>query len=318
MKLHNPLFIGLLTFIVTLSGTATAQTPSWFETGHTWIYNYQAAFNPGHYQAIFAVTEQTQFAGKECAKVEVVSENPHPFPCSAVQPPYYFYTSGDSVFYASENDGVFHLAYDFGAEVDDTWEYIVPVQEPWLTETFVDTFEARVVSTSLIEVEGHSLRRLELSSTHLGSGDPYSTLFGEGNLYVLEFMGGENGFIVPFGDYMVSSVCDGSWGETLQCFESASLNYLNPLFDSCVLDVAAPGDEVVFALYPNPAQDHITIRAEGAGNVMGIYDLSGRRVAESRTFGPQLDYDVSRLSPGTYVVKLHNSRTTVSRLMVKE
>lgn len=316
----------LTAMLVFGAGQVSAQQSEWFATGNTWTYNFHLAldFFDNTYQANYAITEQTEFAGRACAKMDYAGGSEMPFDdsenaflCMAVQPPYYFYTSGDSVFYASENDGEFHLAYDMGAQIGDTWEFVVPVKEHEVPGVFVDTFIAEVLDASIVTVDGQSLRRLTLEYSYAGDGDPHTALEGYGEVTVTEYLGADKGFFLPFGDASVVTVCEGEINVVLQCYSSEALDYLNPAFDSCVLGLADVPEGPQLSLFPNPAGTKATLYTRGLiGERIEIFDVRGRSVYATAVTGPETELDVSVLAPGMYVVRIADSDAMKAKLRV--
>jgi len=118
MRLSFRLFIITSLYL----GAAQAQTNDWFSTGTSWTYHYTVnqVFQTVDAITTFAITEQAVVNSQPCSKMEVADGGTNPFLCAPIPPPYYLYESNDSVFYASDYDNTFRLAYDFGAEVGDS------------------------------------------------------------------------------------------------------------------------------------------------------------------------------------------------------
>ncbi len=76
-------------------------------------------------------------------------------------------------------------------------------------------------------------------------------------------------------------------------------------------------EEVSYSVYPNPANDYITI--EGAGletTYVEIIDIQGRRVFE-QTSSDSHNIDVRTLNEGVYFIRVSNGRTTkTSKLII--
>lgn len=76
------------------------------------------------------------------------------------------------------------------------------------------------------------------------------------------------------------------------------------------------GDIEGFKLYPNPATSntvYITTTDNAHKNVR-IYDVFGELVLTDRLTGHRLD--ISRLSPGVYVVQVHEGQRSSNRKLV--
>jgi hypothetical protein len=300
--------------IVFFSLTSFSQESQWFELGTTWTYHHLMAldFFGEEYQSIYSVTEEVVINGTPCKKIERVGlGEENLFNCFAFSGPYYLYESNDSVFFANDYDNTFRLAYDFNAEVGDSWIFAVPV------ENFVDftNYEVTVNAIDTEMIDGQSIRSLTLDF-EVVSGEEYSSI-GYNSLQVLEYMGvKENGFIIPFGDW---NVCEGAYDLEIQCFESSSIDYVSPEFGSCVLSVDGVDSEAGAAIYPNPASDRITVQlvaspAHLAGEVesIRITDFSGRMVASYSWRGDLASYAISDLAEGMYIVEIVGDEKRIS------
>ena len=127
-----------------------AQETTWFESGSSFIYNYQTVASPDQHQVAFEISE-TVFAGRDCVKMKVVGG--YPFLCTPFDTPIYFYESNDSVFFAMEVDDSFRLAYNFNAEVGSGWEYALPV-----SESVIDYFNVEVMAVNTSMVDGNEVK----------------------------------------------------------------------------------------------------------------------------------------------------------------
>ncbi len=201
-----------------------SQDNSWFEPGTSLTYNYQNWSGPDLYQVNFEVSDAI-LAGQACAKMETVGE--YPFVCTPFETPFYFYESNDSVFYASEVDNTFRLAYNFNAEAGDTWDFSFP-----LIEGGIETYTVEVIEVNSIEIDGNNLKELVLNYQNV-SEQPETEIFPE-EFSVIEFIGSTKGLFVPFGQL---AFCDAETAIQLQCFNSSSLSYINPDFETCFLSV---------------------------------------------------------------------------------
>ena len=80
----------------------------------------------------------------------------------------------------------------------------------------------------------------------------------------------------------------------------------------------ADNDLIQFSLYPNPAEDVVTISiAEPMVRGVTIYDISGRKVL-AQQINNSVVVQVSQLTPGIYTVVLNDEgKTTSKRLVIK-
>lgn len=63
-------------------------------------------------------------------------------------------------------------------------------------------------------------------------------------------------------------------------------------------------EEAIFALYPNPAKDHLMLsgNADARAVTVTIYDMTGRRMLQAITKQKEYRLDISRIVPGSYIV----------------
>ena len=72
------------------------------------------------------------------------------------------------------------------------------------------------------------------------------------------------------------------------------------------------------ALYPNPAQEQITINAPATISTIEWYDVSGRLVSISIVNANESIIDISRQSSGVYFVKINTAQGSIVKKVIKE
>ncbi|MCA1764333.1 MAG: T9SS type A sorting domain-containing protein [Flavobacteriales bacterium] len=301
-------FIFILIQLAVFCQVANAQNGEWFATGTTWTYFYE--FNPplpvlpNTANIDFTITEQTALNGTECSKMDVPAGEENPFNHFSVIAPYYFYESNDSVFYATDYDPTFRLAFDFNAEPGDSWLFIVPV------EVFdeVDTFLVTVNDVSTTNINGEELRVLDLTYDNISPVEHTWILQNPIDISVTERLGSPVLFFVPFGEAggEIAAV-DGPFN--IQCYASEALNYLNPDFESCVLSTDEQVRNSDLKIYPNPAETDLFVRIPTLQNRIDrleVYDTQGRLVQDysiTRSSEDGMALNISSLHAGMYVVR---------------
>lgn len=120
------------------------------------------------------------------------------------------------------------------------------------------------------------------------------------------------------GQYLAGPYpCDASIDFTLQSMEAGMMEYMNASMEgNCAIVQSVIEMEASFALYPNPANDWVTLSGwEGAAQVT-ITDVSGRVVRIETLRNNRIE--TSMLTDGIYVVSLSNGeRTNSMRLIVQ-
>ena len=283
-----------------------SQDNSWFEPGTSWTYNYQNWSGPDHYQVNFEISESV-LAGQACAKMETVGE--YPFLCAPFETPFYFYESNDSVFYASEVDNTFRLAYNFNAEPGDSWDFSIP-----LPEGVIEPYTVEVIEVNSLVVDGNNLKEMILNYQNV-SEQPQTEIFPE-EFSVIEFIGSTKGLFVPFGQL---AFCDAETAIHLQCFNSSSISYINPDFETCFLSVHDIQNPLMLTFYPNPATDFITLETPFEYNSkVRIIQPDGKSVLFNTITSQSARIDLPQLSSGVYFVEILNAENRyVGKLIVR-
>lgn len=272
-----------------------AQDITWFEPGTSLIYNYHAISGPQQYQAEFEISE-TVFAGNDCFKMEVIGN--YPFLCTPFNTPLYFYASNDSVFFALEVDSNFRLAYNFNAEVGDFWDYQIPV-----SDVAVDFFRATVVAIDNVIIDGNEVKEMVLTYQSMYT-PPHVEIYPE-EIIVREFIGSINGFFIPLGNLIA---CDAETSINLRCFNSPSINYINPEFGSCTVSAPTANAPESLKIYPNPTSDYIKIdMPTNAESTIRILQLDGKLVFNQTGITGSERITLPELSAGMYIVEVLNT-----------
>src|SRR5690606_16243520 len=71
-------------------------------------------------------------------------------------------------------------------------------------------------------------------------------------------------------------------------------------------------------LYPNPAQEQITISAPTTISTIEWYDVSGRLVSISIVNANESVLDISRQSSGVYFAKINTAQGAIVKKVIKE
>jgi hypothetical protein len=279
-------------FLISLS--SFAQSPEWFELGATWTYNWNGVADPDQvdYTYDYSVTEITEHLGETCSKIEAEDGA---FSCLVYQAPYYMYKSNDTIYFATDEMNSFAIGYVLsdGAE----WQYEVNL------DGNSSVFNVSVTDIYTTDIDGIDLPTYTIEYD-AESGD-FVDLFPSERT-VVQYLGDLNMFIIPFGK---NGACDFEINEVLRCYSSATLSYQNPDFSSCTLGIGEVNRNSEFKVYPNPAQNQITIQPVengfGANAIVQIRDASGRLVLSVPLSNQSVD--VSGLNSGLYLLQVFGS-----------
>jgi hypothetical protein len=109
--------------------------------------------------------------------------------------------------------------------------------------------------------------------------------------------------------------CDATIDFTLQSMEAGMMEYMNASMEgNCAIVQSVIEMEASFALYPNPANDRVTISGWDANASVTIADISGRLVRQEQLRNNQID--TATLTEGIYVVTLTEGTKTASKRLV--
>ncbi len=281
----------------------------WFETGTSWKYTAGNPNGAETIQAEYQITEQTTYLGTPCAKMEALSAFSL-LECSPLEPPFYFYESGDSIFYATEAEPVFRLAYVFDSSAGDSWEYSLYNPFTMLAEDYLAT----VISTTNELIDGNDLSRLSIGYEP-PDGDVFIEL-PQGDGDVLEYVGSINSFFIPIGRI---SGCDAFSQLSLVCFDAPSFSYINPLYESCTVGLADEELEAKIDIYPNPTRSDLFIEMVGIQNAtLAIFNMSGKEAYSDRSPKNSWKVDCREFQSGIYLAIIKtDSGSALKKFMVQ-
>ena len=120
------------------------------------------------------------------------------------------------------------------------------------------------------------------------------------------------------GQYMAGPFpCDASIDFTLHSMEAGMTEYMNASMEgNCAIELSVIEMNTEFSLYPNPANDWVSISGWDTDAMIIITDVSGRIVRQETLRNNRLE--TSTLTDGIYVVSLTDgSRSGSMRLIVQ-
>lgn len=281
----------LVSGLMAAGGTAAAQVPdsilqalSYFplQVGNRWQYRYGS---PGlsYWETRTVTGEATMANGRRYAVVESVNS------IGGASTEYLRPDSSDGVIYRYDP---FH-AGQFGFP-DGEIPRFMPVTSAGRREVEAGTFRLACSGVGTTALLGVSVSTNGCNWT-LGAYWHESHYLGDG-----------------IGPYSILTFVEGTfWAHDLVWY------YVNGKTSGTYVGIERdhPESDAVATVYPNPAEDHVTLRipsgAPGPVNI-SVYDRIGRRVlslqVDRPTLGSELVLDVSRLPPGVYLGQLVPSR----------
>lgn len=302
----------LLLLFTLISTSLYAQDAVWFETGASWTYQYQSNgfMELETHEAMYVITEQTTVSDQVCAKMEAVGDNDNPLSCNANPPAYYFYESNDSIFFASDYDNTFRLAYDFGAEEGDAWEFTYPVE---MNAGFT-TYLVTVDSVSTTQQEGQDLKVLYLDYA-LISGEEHSAI-GFDKITIIEKIGATQVFMVPFGYWQI---CEAHFNTVLKCYTDANTTYIGDDFEDCTVGLDDVSGAEIFQVSPNPS--HASFVIHNSKNLTAnveMYSINGSLVYSSILQNSLHRVNTDQLASGLYVLQIRTDAGAFHKKIILE
>ena len=216
-------------------------------------------------------------------------------------------------------DGEFKKLYDFGAEVGDT--LIIPGHDydPALTNG-----QGVVVDKGTIEFDGQTLRYIDLKHPKDTPWQfPIFVSYGEDyyTVRICEKIGNISGYLLP-EPYNTGVEVLWEGGGALRCYSD---NVMSVSFQDKACDYIVSVDEInsqgSINIFPNPANDNITIELAADCHTIEIYDSFGRmmmsqQVTESLSH-QVVDIDISKYPSGLYLVVVKDDNNRYYKRIVK-
>lgn len=298
------LFLPLL-LVVAIMPKSQAQDLNFAPIGASWYYETQGMFTRGYIR--MEVEKDTVIDGQACIKLQrewhrielqfgVLQEGQ--------QPPLYLSQNGDTVMIY--HNGGFHLLFDFGAEIGDTWTVIG--QEGVCDEDFGTV---KVVDKGTEEINGMTLRTVTIKDEAYSYWGYGNSMYGttSGPVKIVERIG-------PVGSYLLPEqrcVFDVSEGGPLRCYIDEELgelhlssdypdrncDYINETYQSVDEDT----QELFVDVQPTPTGGIVTILGRDLAQAE-VYDALGQRVATVDLKGEQGTIDLSGQPAGIYFVNV--------------
>ncbi|QNL21536.1 T9SS type A sorting domain-containing protein [Hyphobacterium sp. CCMP332] len=291
-KLLILFFLSLYTFNFSLS-------QEWFPVGAKWTYEWYWSTGPyyGNYPKYFEVEKDTMILGKSCKKINLIG--------SQSFSSYRYEENGKVYYYQYTNQSNWHLMYDFSKQIGDTIFFPQFQYAECPSMNLVDYYII-IYNTSEIILGSDTLKTYQaqpMNSCVVGIGE-------FGTFAIERISGGE---VTWYGYDDFSSGPSG-----LRCYEDSVLGfYKSPGFNlDCDTTVSNVGldnvlDPGLLSIYPNPAQNTITIRSEIENSdelIFRMFDIHRALLKEFRMSNPSSNFDVSDLKPGMYIYEIESER----------
>lgn len=87
--------------------------------------------------------------------------------------------------------------------------------------------------------------------------------------------------------------------------------YMDPALANATFETT----QSAIKIYPNPANDHFEISADGIVDSVEVYSIQGQLL---KTYTAQNYYDVKEFTSGVYLLKVKTAQTVVSKTLIVE
>ena len=183
------------------------------------------------------------------------------------------------------------------------------------------------------------------SGIKIQAGDIIGAFDENTNCYGLALWMGENLSITLFGDDQTTPLKDGfddgsplyfkvfqsatGWGSSLEAAWDNNLPDNSGLFVTngiSAIDGFKQSSTGIYnqlvsdiKIYPNPANERITIARESTGQAgMKIFNMQGLEVMSQNLNNPIDEVNISMLSPGPYLIKIHDRKSSYVQRLIKK
>lgn len=203
---------------------------------------------------------------------------------------------------ATPMDSLYGISFRITSEsgLIDTNLTVINANNSWLGTTGVNmfTFQKHFQSNAVVDFA-------EVKDNHV------NTLNGSG--VIASF------FIVTTDNLSGIQVCNFDLSDVTCVTESQTYVALNLVNDSVVIDPSVPAgvvaveEAVSFSMYPNPANENVTVQTSTATDVIEICDLTGRVVQSVIPAGTNTVIQTATLAEGIYMVNVKNGSGVVTQ-----
>lgn len=299
-----------------------AQSYDFASVGTQWYYEYQSYFTQGY--VLVSADFDTIINDVRCTKLTktLYGYDYYDGLIKRIIGSEYVTQSNDSVLIY--RNGSFHLLFDFGASVGDTWRLVgnnIPCDQPYGL--------AHVVGVGTDTISGNVLRYVKILDdeySYWGYGD---CMVGEpcrDTVKIFERIG-------PIEEYLLPEqhcYFDFSEAGSLRCFIDDELGYLHFSYTGHNVNCDYINDEYQsiddiyednqMVVYPNPCLNaiHIILNDKNNNDIY-LYDNQGALVFQFKSIvGNSLSFDLSDCHKGLYFLKVINDTDIITYKIIKK
>jgi hypothetical protein len=263
--------------------------------GATWFYTEYYAFSGNIDYLKIESFKDTIVNEKNCRKL---IKN-IPLGCTGRGFTEIVYQKESRVYFYDSDFNEFQVLFDLKSEKDSSWfiKFLGNAMR-------VDTLFVIVDSTDNIEINLKNLKRLYVTYMGTYNGDTVIQYTSQ----IIETIGDVSYLFNLYPDWSVA--CDMNYSDGLRCYSDDIFgSYETGIADSCTYTytwtkINNVQTDPYLRIYPNPARDEISILSNIDKILkVSIKDFNGR-IYLSQDFVSDTHIDVSRLTPGIYIMTI--------------
>jgi hypothetical protein len=293
--------------LLSISQSAISQE-EWVDDGAIWHYNFWNVGTKGYYEYMY--THDTLIDGHMC---QVIEGERHAF-FNVPELEYlgvtdletqYIYMNGDTVFYRDHDE--FFVMLNFNAGIGETWVISTTID---VDEVCDDTSRVEVLAIEEILIHDVLYKKITIEPTSTSSRGFAGTFVKRfGNISA-----GLDPFLWPFP---MGYECDAmsehgvyEWDFVgFSCFQDNSFPLYQPYTDYCDYYLEVESNTLPqMKVYPNPANETITVENVQINSAFAVFDMTGKRVCGGVLENEKID--LQGLDNGLYVLQVGDSKTS--------
>lgn len=276
--------------------SANAQT--WFPIGASCTYT-QSFYEFSYHSkpAEWKVTDTITIKGKLCQHFEMTKGAGYGSDINNFQID--IYEQSGIVYLFKPNLDTFTVLYDFNKNVGESWQ-IMGIRGVIIKDSVSCTLTARVTEKGIDTINGFALRTMNIRI------DPFPGYLGGYDGKVIEFIGHT---ITPRPDpfYSCNAVSETSDFYQLRCFDHPTIGFHDyKLYPTCDYVTSIETNKLAkgISIYPNPANDHISIGGIDQGAQIYIYNSFGMQIHYLKALSGNVQIPLTNMPNGLYFVRV--------------
>jgi len=263
----------------------SVQAQEWFPVGAEWTYQIFTPGYPSNDISSIKCIKDTLIEGNRASVISGFSG------CNSFGDKQIFYCNPtEDVVYILINDE-FKPYFDFSKKIGESYFMYFPNVDNQILELPYDSLEVRIdsITNKIIEGQNFRVQHITANSYYYFFRDP-----------IIEFIGNLDGF------YPESHTCDMTLFNGLHCYSDEFFSYYaKPIFQEKGCDYIPLNifeQSYKLSIYPNPANEYITLDSDKKFVKIEIYNVLGKCVLSQESHMNNR-IDIHALHSGVYYIK---------------